>query len=93
MRESFDDLKLFEKKGSGGYLDSMRRNLIDIAFILEPEVDKLLVEWVQTEKEKYEKEHAENDVFYKEVCEKEKEKFDVLYQQWKASVVRFHILK
>ena len=36
LRASFDDLKAFQKKGSGGYLDSMRANLINIAFFLEP---------------------------------------------------------
>ena len=61
LRTSFDELKKFEKKGSGGYLDSMRTNLINIAFILEPAVDELLKDWVLREKEKYEKEHAEND--------------------------------
>lgn len=42
----------------------MRENLINIAFILEPEVDKLIVEWVDKEKKKYENEHVQNDEFY-----------------------------
>ena len=36
LRSNFDDLKVFQNKGSGGYLDSMRQNLVDIAFFLAP---------------------------------------------------------
>jgi len=32
----------------------MKNNLVDIAFYLEPEVDKLLSEWISTEKLRYE---------------------------------------
>ena len=67
LRASFDDLKAFEKKGSGGYLDSMRANLVNIAFLLEPEVDKLLVEWVTKEAERYRREHVQNDEFHQEL--------------------------
>ena len=42
----------------------MRSNLINIAFILEPEVDKLIVTWVEEERKRYENEHTENDSFY-----------------------------
>jgi vesicle coat complex subunit len=57
LRSSFDDLRIFQQKGSGGYLDSMRKNLVEIAFLLEPEVEKLIIEWVSTEKSKYSQEH------------------------------------
>ena len=93
LRASFDDLKTFERKGSGGYLDSMRANLINIAFFLEPEVDKLLLEWVEKEKERYRVEHAQNNEVHQELVKAENEKFEVLYAQWKASVLRFHWLK
>jgi hypothetical protein len=36
LRESFDNLKIFQQKGSGSYLGGMRQKLIDIAFYLEP---------------------------------------------------------
>ena len=58
LRTSFDDLKTFQKKGSGGYLDSMRSNLINIAFFLEPEVDNLIKQWVDEENDKYTQEHS-----------------------------------
>lgn len=86
-------MKTYQKKGSGGYLDSMRANLINIAFFLEPEVDGLIKEWVSKENNRYEQEHRSNDEFYQEYVEKEKIKFDELYQQWKDSVIRFHLLK
>lgn len=72
-------MKAFQKKGSGGYLDSMRSNLINIAFYLEPEVDKLIKEWVSKEEERYAREHQQNDEFYEEIVQKEKDKFDLLY--------------
>lgn len=93
LRASFDDLRSYQKKGSGGYLDSMRANLINIAFLLEPEVDGLIKEWVSKESNRYEQEHKSNDEFYAEFVEKERVKFDELYQQWKDSVLRFHFLK
>ena len=71
----------------------MRANLINIAFFLEPEVDKLIKEWVTKESERYQMEHQSNDQFYTELVQSEKDKFDGLYQQWKDSVVRFHFLK
>jgi hypothetical protein len=46
LRNSFDQLKTYQEKGSSGYLDSMRKNLVDIAFFLAPEVEKLIVTWV-----------------------------------------------
>ncbi len=93
LRSSFDDLKTFQQKGSGGYLTSMRENLINIAFILEPGVDELIKERVATEDKKYHDEHASNDLFYEDIVKQESDKFDVLYNQWKQSVVRFHFLK
>lgn len=42
----------------------MRTNLINIAFILEPEVDVLIAKWVEEEKKKYAEEHVQNDVFH-----------------------------
>jgi hypothetical protein len=35
----------------------MKNNLVNIAFILEPEVEKLIAEWVTGEEKKYENEH------------------------------------
>ena len=93
LRLNFDELRSFQKKGSGGYLESMRANLINVAFYLEPEVDKLIKEWVTRENERYTQEHQQNDVFYADFVKVEQEKFDVLYQQWKAAVVQFHLLK
>jgi len=42
----------------------MRANLINIAFYLEPEVDKLLADWVSKEAERYRVEHLQNDEFH-----------------------------
>jgi len=93
LRASFDDLKAFQEKGSGGYLKNMRQNLIDIAFFLAPAVDELISKWVAAEDVKYKEEHADNDVFYAEIVEAEKARFEQLYQEWKEGVVRFHLLK
>ena len=66
---------------------------MDIAFYLAPEVEELIKEWVATESEKYRLEHASNDQFYEEIVQKEAEKFNILYNDWKDSVVRFHLIK
>ena len=58
----------------------MRANLINIAFYLEPAVDTLIAEWISKEDKKYADEHLSNDIFYNQIAESEKEKFDVLYQ-------------
>mmetsp|Transcript_41807 Transcript_41807/g.63880 ORF Transcript_41807/g.63880 Transcript_41807/m.63880 type:complete len:82 (+) Transcript_41807:456-701(+) len=42
LRDSLDNLKAFQQKGSGSYLGGMRQKLIDIAFYLEPQVDELM---------------------------------------------------
>jgi hypothetical protein len=93
LRNSLDDLKKFQQKGSGGYLKEMRDNLIFIAFYLEPEVDRILTEWVDNDAAKYEQEHVDNDVFHEELVKLEGDKFDQLYQVWKQGVVQFHLLK
>jgi hypothetical protein len=41
--------------------------MIDIAFLLEPEVDDLLQEYREQDAVRYEQEHKENDVFYEDV--------------------------
>ena len=71
----------------------MREKLVKIAFYLAPQVDELMKQQVNDEEVKYQLEHEECDLFHLEKVEIEKEKFDVLYQTWKASVVRFHKLK
>ena len=71
----------------------MRQKLIDIAFILEPQVDELMKQQVEDETAKYKAEHEECDEFYEDIVVEEKEKFDILYQTWKAAVVQFHKIK
>jgi hypothetical protein len=71
----------------------MRQNLIDIAFFLAPEVDNLIKDWVAHETERYRLEHLSNDEFYQDMLQQESQKYEVLYQQWKDSVVRFHLIK
>lgn len=71
----------------------MRNKLIDIAFYLEPQVDDLMKKQVQDENQKYAAEHAQCDEFYQQIVENENQKFDILYNTWKESVVRFHQIK
>ena len=67
--------------------------MVDIAFFLAPEVDELIKTWIEHENERYRQEHTYNDQFYDEFVRNETEKYEVLYQQWKDSVVRFHLIK
>ena len=48
---------------------SMRNNLIEIAFYLEPEVDQLIKKWVDEENATYTKEHEQNSIFYQGIFE------------------------
>lgn len=66
---------------------------MDIAFFLAPEVDDLIKTWVAHENERYRIEHQQNDYFYEEMITGESTKYEILYQLWKDSVVRFHLLK
>jgi len=45
LRENLDQLKTFQIKGSTAFLNKLREDLIGIAFLLEPKVDDLLVEY------------------------------------------------
>jgi hypothetical protein len=49
--------------------------LIDIAFKLEPVVDQIMIDFKESDKLKYAKEHVECDIFYEDVVVKDKEKF------------------
>jgi Domain of unknown function (DUF4455) len=71
----------------------MRQNLVDIAFFLAPEVDELIKSWIAHENERYRVEHQQNDQFYEDMVRGESEKYELLYQQWKDSVVSFHLIK
>ena len=93
LRDSLDNLKAFQQKGSGSYIGGMRQKLIDIAFYLAPQVDELMKQQISDEEAKYAAEHAECDEFYETIVLNEKEKFDHLYQTWKEAVVQFHKLK
>ena len=93
LRDNFDSLRMFQKKGSQGFLNKLREDLIGIAFMLEDQVDALLVEYKEKDEKRYEAEHADNDVFYDEVVQADQQKFEGHYAVWKESVVQFHKLK
>jgi hypothetical protein len=79
LRNGLDNLKAFQQKGSGSYIDGMRQKLVDIAFYLAPQVDELMKQQVRDEEEKYRLEHEQLDQFHLEIVDREKAKFDVLY--------------
>jgi len=57
LRKDFDDLRAFQAKGSTGFLNTLRQQLLDIAFLLEPEVNKLMVDYLDEDARKYAAEH------------------------------------
>lgn len=93
LRSNLDQLKAFQQKGSTGFLNKLREDLIDIAFLLEDKVDKLLVEYRVKDERRYEFEHAELDKFHEDVVMSDQSKFENLYAVWKEAVVQFHKLK
>ena len=45
LRANLDQLRAFQDKGSTGFLNKLREDLINIAFLLEDDVDRLLIEY------------------------------------------------
>jgi hypothetical protein len=64
-------------------LNKLRQDLIEIAFLLEPEVDALLQETQEQDAVRYEQEHKDNDVFYDEVVASDLAVFENHYAAWK----------
>jgi len=52
-----------------------------------------MIDFRESDKVKYAKEHVECDAFYADVVAKDKEKFQTHYDNWKEAVVRFQKLK
>lgn len=48
-----------------------------------------MIDFLENDKIKYAKEHVECDAFYADVVIRDKEKFQVHYDNWKEAVVRF----
>lgn len=93
LRENLDNLKVFQQKGSTGFLTKLSDQLIFIAFLLEPAVEELLVDYKVRDAEKYKVEHEQLDEYYQQVVASDKDKFEGHYESWKAAIVRFHKLK
>jgi hypothetical protein len=74
-------------------LTKLREDLINIAFLLEPQVDDLLTDYKDQDLRRYAQEHEENDTYYEKVIDSDKDKFASHYANFKESVVRFHKLK
>jgi hypothetical protein len=93
LRENLDKLKAFQAKGSTGFLNKLRDSLVFIAFLLEPAVEDLMLEFKENDRQKYILEHQQLDEFAAAVVESDKVKFQEHYDTWKEAVVRFHKLK
>lgn len=52
-----------------------------------------MIDFKESDKVKYAKEHLECDAFYEDVVAADKTKFQVHYDNWKEAVVRFQKLK
>ena len=52
-----------------------------------------MIDFKESDKVKYAKEHIECDAFYEELVASDKAKFQVHYDNWKEAVVRFQKLK
>ena len=50
-------MKVFQQKGSTGFLTKLSDQLIFIAFLLEPAIEELLVDYKVRDAEKYKVEH------------------------------------
>jgi len=93
LRDSLDSLRTFQEKGSTGFLNKLRENLVFIAFKLEAEVDDMMIEFREHDENKYYSEHSQCDEYFEQVVTSDKEKFEKHYETWKKAIVRFHKLK
>jgi hypothetical protein len=93
LRDSLDSLRTFQEKGSTGFLNKLRENLVFIAFKLEPEIDDMMVQFKEHDANKYYSEHGQCDEYYEQVVTTDREKFEKHYETWKKAIVRFHKLK
>lgn len=57
LADEFEKLRDYQSKGSTVFLQSLRDELIFIAFQLQPEIDELMVKYQDEDKIKYQKEH------------------------------------
>ena len=93
LKDSIQQLKEVQERGSGEYWGKLTAQLIDIAFLLAEPVHQLVRDWIFSESEKYAREHEENFEYYEAWRAKEIAKFEELYAQWKGRVAQFHLLK
>ena len=89
LREDFDKLREFQAKGSTGFLTKLREDLLHIAFLLEPAINELMVQYMDDNEKKYAAEHEECDNYWSDVTQSDAAKFDRHYQDWKGKVARF----
>lgn len=89
LRANFDGLVDFQKRGSGGFLNKLREDLINIAFMLEPEVDQLLIDYKVQDERRYEAEHSECDQFFEQVIANDNAVFDEHFAVWTEKLARF----
>lgn len=70
-------------------MTTLRDDLIGIAFLLEPVIDELMVQYREDDLKKYAAEHEECDAYWTEVTHTDAVKFDKHYDGWKSAVARF----
>jgi hypothetical protein len=64
-------------------LTKLRDNLVFIAFLLEPAVEDLMIEYKENDAAKYANEHEQCEVYFESVVYQDKEKFEHHYEEWK----------
>ncbi len=75
------------------YVTNLRGKLVDIAFLLEPQIVTIIEEIVTKQQAELDKELKEIDEYLSAVTAKEQTVFEGYYARWKERKERFHLLK
>jgi len=87
------ELARIKRKSIMEYVTNLKEKLIDIAFILEPEVVTIIQEMLEKYKEELDKEDKEINEYLKGQADENQKIFENYYARWKQKKEQFHILK
>lgn len=90
---SLHELARIKRKSMMEYVTNLKAKLIDIAFVLEPEVVTIIQEMLEKHQEELDKEDMEIDEYLKEQADENQKEFEDYYARWKQKKEQFHVLK
>eukprot|EP01022_Parablepharisma_sp_SALTPOND_P020323 TRINITY_DN366_c0_g1_i1.p2 TRINITY_DN366_c0_g1~~TRINITY_DN366_c0_g1_i1.p2 ORF type:complete len:1259 (+),score=293.33 TRINITY_DN366_c0_g1_i1:32345-36121(+) len=93
LGNSLRELHRVKKNSIIEYITNLKAKLIDIAFLLEPQIVGIIQEILDKQQKELEEEGKEIDTYLADVSEREQKLFEEYYKRWKEKKERFHLLK